>query len=466
MHAPAPLMKTSSGPSQGVDRAIFRRLFDLAMPIVGLNVLSVVTLAVDTAMCGRLVDAEEALTALGFAGQLIFLLMVVMLGLTVGTVAFIARAHGAGGTERVNHVLHQSILLTYIVSIAVAIIGNLGAGVVMGWLGADATVTGLGVDYLRPLLTFTVFFYLNMLFAAALRAVGNTMLPFTIALFSNLLNIVLNYGLILGRLGLPEMGIRGAAWGTVISQAVAVVLMVMLLRRDVVYGVRARLSLAPIDRPLANDLFRVGGPAALDMLILNVAFLSVVGMLARVAQVAVAAHGIGLRIQSLAFVPGFGVSQAIGAMVGNALGAGDTREAREVVRSGILLSTFIMTVTGLAILLGAEPIVAIFNVDPATELGRYSILWMRVLGLGMPIVGVHIALIGMLRGAGATNTSLRINIIGTVLIQVPLSWFLGFVVGWGAFGIWIAVPVSFLLRMCLGILAYRQGSWARAGATI
>jgi putative MATE family efflux protein len=436
------------------------------MPIVGLNVLSVVTLAVDTAMCGRLVDAEEALTALGFAGQLIFLLMVVMLGLTVGTVAFIARAHGSGGSERINHVLHQSILLTYIVSIAVAVIGNLGAGTVMGWLGADATVTELGVGYLRPLLTFTVFFYLNMLFAAALRAVGNTMLPFMIALVSNLLNIVLNYGFILGRLGLPALGVRGAAWGTVISQAVAVILMVLILRRDAVHGVRARVHLARIDRLLANDLFRVGAPAALDMLVLNVAFLSVVGMLARVAQVAVAAHGVGLRVQSLAFVPGFGVSQAIGAMVGNALGAGDEREARQVVRGGMVLSTAIMTVLGLSIVLGAEPIIAIFDIDPATELGRYSILWMRILGWGMPIVGVHIALIGMLRGAGATNTSLMINIVGTMIIQVPLSWFLGFVVGWGAFGIWVAVPISFVVRLGLGVLAYRRGAWAQTGATI
>ena len=466
MQAPALPMKAASGPSQGVDRAIFRRLFDLAMPIVGLNVLSVITLAVDTAMCGRLVDAEEALTALGFAGQLIFLLMVAMLGLTVGTVAFIARAHGAGKSDRINHVLHQSILLTYVVSAAVAIVGNLGAGIAMEWLGANSTVRDLAVSYLRPLLSFAVFFYLNMLFAAALRAVGNTMLPFMIALFSNFLNIILNYGLILGRLGLPEMGVRGAAWGTVISQAFAVVMMVIILRRDVVHGVRARIHLARIDRPLANDLFRVGAPAALDMLILNVAFLSVVGMLARVAQVAVAAHGIGLRVQSLAFVPGLGVSQAIGAMVGNALGRDDEREARVVVRGGMILSTAIMTVLGLSIVFGAEPIIAIFDVDPATELGRYSVLWMQVLGWGMPIVGVHIALIGMLRGAGATNTSLLINIVGTLVIQVPLSWFLGFVVGWGAFGIWVAVPISFVVRLGLGIRAYRRGTWARAGATI
>jgi putative MATE family efflux protein len=459
-------MKATSGSAAGVDRTIFRRLFDLAMPIVGLNVLSVITLAVDTAMCGRLVDAEEALTALGFASQLVFLLMVAMLGLTVGTVAFIARAWGARETARINHVLQQSIMLTYLVSIGVAIVGNLGAGIVMEWLGAEDAVRELGVAYLRPLLSLSVFFYLNLLLAAALRAVGNTMLPFMVALFSNLLNIVLNYGFILGRLGLPALGVPGAAWGTVISQAAAVAIIVLILKRDLVPGMRARLAWARLDRPLARDLFRVGAPAALDMVVLNVAFLSIVGMLARVAQVTVAAHGIGIRIQSLAFVPALGVSQATGAMVGNALGGGRVSEAREVVRGGVILSTTISSIIGLSIVVGAVPILAIFDVDATTELGRYSVLWMRVLGRGMPIVGVHIALIGMLRGAGATNTSLMINIVGTLAIQVPLSWFLGFVVGWGAFGIWVALPISFVIRMLLGIAAYRRGHWARAGVTL
>jgi len=72
----------------------------------------------------------------------------------------------------------------------------------------------------------------------------------------------------------------------------------------------------------------------------------------------------------------------------------------------------------------------------------------------------------MLRGAGATNTSLMINVVGTIIVQVPLSWFLGFVVGWGAFGIWVALPVSFVVRLGLGIVAYRRGTWAQAGATI
>ena len=417
---------------------IARRLFNLAMPVVGLNVLGVLSLVVDTAMCGRLLDAEEALTALGFAAQIIFLLLIGMLGLTVGAVAFVARAHGAGHTARINHILHQSTLLTYGVSIVVAVIGNLAAGTVMEWLGARDDIVDLGVQYLRPLLTFTIFYYLNMLYAAVLRGVGNTRLPFFVALLGNALNIVLNYGLILGNFGLPSLGVVGAAYGTVIAQGFSVALTIRLLSKDYVPGVRARVGPAKIDVPLARELFRVGWPAALDMLILNVAFLSIVGMLGRIAQVAVAAHGIGLRIQSLAFVPGLGVAQATGAMVGNALGANNVEEAKEVVRAGVVLSTSIMSVIGLAIIVGAGPIIALFDVPAGTELSDYSLTWMKILGWGMPFVGVHIALIGMFRGAGATNTSLFINLIGTLVFQVPLSWFLGFELvgarlasGWG-----------------------------------
>jgi len=153
-------------------------------------------------------------------------------------------------------------------------------------------------------------------------------------------------------------------------------------------------------------------------------------------------------------------------MVGNALGADDVPEARQVVRSGILLSTTIMSILGISIVLGAPSIIAVFDVSATTEVGRYAVLWMRILGFGMPVVGVHIALIGMLRGAGATNTSLLINTVGTLIVQVPLSWFLGFVVGWGAFGFWVALPISLVVRMALGVFVYRLGRWAKAGAAI
>ena len=178
---------------------------------------------------------------------------------------------------------------------------------------------------------------------------------------------------------------------------------------------------------------------------------------------AVAAHGIGLRIQALAFVPALSVAQATGAMVGNALGAHDLPAAHHVVRASVRLNVAITTTLALLLVLGAHPIVAIFDVPEGTALHDLSVEWMRLLGYGMPIVGIHIAYVGALRGAGDTRSSLWINLVGTV-VQVPTSWLLGFPLGMGPWGVWLGFPASFVLKAALGYAAYRTGRWARVGS--
>ena len=442
-----------------------RRLLTLAWPIIGLNVLNVLTLAVDTAMLGRAPGAEVALTGLGFATQILFLLMVAMMGLTVGTVAFVARAHGAGQPERVRHLLAQSTWLTVLLSLGVTVSGLLGGGALLRLLGAGPESEAAGMAYLSIMLLGVVFNYLNLLYAAVLRGVGETRLPFVVALGMNLLNAGLNYCLILGNLGFPALGLQGAALGTLIAQACAVLLMGGLLQREFVPGARLTLRLeGGLDRGLARDLVRVGAPAALDMVVFNVGFLTIIGLLGRIDEVAVAAHGVGLRVQALAFVPGMSIGQATGALVGNALGAGDVAEARRVARAAIQLCALIMTVLGGVFILGAAPMLALFDIPAGTALAGYATTWIQLLGLGMPMVCVYIALGGVFQGSGATRISLYINSLATLLIQMPLSWLLGFPLGLSAFGVWLAFPIALAAKSLLGALAYRQGTWARAGS--
>ncbi|MCO4771564.1 MAG: MATE family efflux transporter [Deltaproteobacteria bacterium] len=448
------------------DRPIPVRLASLAWPIIGINVLTVLALAVDTAMCGRLPEHEEALTGLGFATQVSFLLMVAMMGLTVGTVATVARAFGAGHGERIAHVLRQSTQLTIFLGLLVAVVGNVVAGPILSALGASGTNLEEGLRYLRPMLVGSAFTYLLILYGAVCRGVGNTRLPFAVSAVQNLLNFVFNYGLILGNYGLPALGVEGAAIGTVASQAVAVILIVFLLRRGTLPQVELLLKPDPVDRTLAGDLIRIGTPAALDMLVLNAAFLSIVGMLGRIDGLAVAAHGIGLRIQALAFVPGMSIAQATGALVGQALGRGSVSDANKVVRASIVMATVVMSTLALAIVGAAHPIVALFDVPGGTPLHEYTVVWMKVLGYGLPIVGFTISLVGMLQGAGATNTSLRINVWCTLAFQIPLSWILGFPLGMGAFGVWLAFPISFVLKAIWLGWAWKEGSWAKTGARV
>jgi putative MATE family efflux protein len=444
-------------------REITWRLIQLAWPIVGLNMLQVLALAVDTAMVGRTPNAEAALTGMGYASQLVFLLMVAMIGLTVSTVAFIARAKGANDMVRVRHILQQSVQLTACLGIAVAIVGNLLAVPLLQALGANATTMDPALSYFRPLLLGTAFNYLNLLLAAALRGVGDTRLAFFVALALNGLNVLFNYGLILGNFGLPALGITGAAIGTVAAQACAVALMLWFLQRRTVPEFHLTARWVPVDRELLRSLLRVGWPAATDMFVLNAAFLSIVGMLGRIDQAAVAAHAIGLRVQALAFVPGLSVSQAIGALVGQSLGAHDVDGAKRVFRSGVWLSVAVMGTLGLILIVFAGPIVVLFGVRSGSQLHAYSIMWMELLGYAMPIVGVFIALTGVLRGSGATMTSLRINAVTTFAAQIPGSYVLGFIFGLEAWGVWVAFPLTFGIKAAWGMVAYRRGQWARTG---
>ncbi len=451
-------------PPEGL--AVFRRLLDLALPIIGLNVLAVLALAVDTAMLGRLSSAEAALTGLGYATQLAFLLMVAMIGLTVGTVAFVARAHGAGDADRINHILGQSTTLTLLLGVLVAVGGNILAEPLIELLGGSGQSKEAALAYLRPTLVGVVFSYLVILYGAVLRGVGNTRLAFFVALVTNGLNVVFNYSLIFGNFGMPELGIQGAAIGTVSSQFVGAVILNRLLNKGVIEHLCAPLRPRPIDRELARDLLRIGLPAAMDMLVLNAGFLSIVGMLGRIDQLAVAAHGMGLRVQALAFVPGLGVAQATGALVGQALGAEDIEGAKRVVRSSLVLTVTMMSLIAAVLYVGAPALVSLFDVAPGTPLSDFTVTWMRLLGVCMPVVGVYIAFVGMFQGSGATRLSLRINIGATLLFQIPASWVLGFPLGLSAFGVWLAFPLAFCLKAIAGTVEYKRGAWAQTGKTV
>ncbi len=420
-------------------------------------------LAVDSALCGRLPDGDLALSALGFATQVVFLLMVAMLGLLVGTVALVARAHGGRATERVNELLAQSTQLTLLAGIAVGIAGALCAEPLLSALGASDPVAALGADYLRPLMAGTPFFYLTLLYAGICRGVGNTRVPFLCALGANVVNAVLNYALVLGNLGAPQLGVVGSAIGTVVAQLANMLALMAVLRTGKLAGLRLGLRPRPLDRRLAIELFRVGWPAAADMLVMNAGFLTAVGILGRIDDITVAAHGLGLRVQSLAFVPGLGVAQATAALVGQALGAGDAARARRVARASMALCLGIMIVLALAIVLAAHPLVWIFDVAPGTPLERYSVEWMRVLGIAMIPGALSTALVGVLQGAGATRTSLRINTWVTLLVHIPLATLFGLALDLGALGVWASFPIAFAVRSLATYAAYRRGLWAVTG---
>jgi Na+-driven multidrug efflux pump len=252
----------------------------------------------------------------------------------------------------------------------------------------------------------------------------------------------------------------------VIAQACNVVALMVMLRRGAIPDVRFSLRPRRIDRGLAVELYRVGWPAALDMLVLNAGFIAALGMLGRIDEDAVAAHGLGLRIQGLAFVPGLGVSQATAAMIGQALGAGDVERARRIARASMLLCVTIMGLIAFTIMITASPIVTIFNVSPDEPIGFYAIEWLRLLGLAMVPAGVNLALTGAFQGAGATRTSLWINFTTTIGLNIPVGILLGFGFGMGETGVWLSLPLVAVIRVTVFYAVFQRERWAVVGVKV
>jgi Na+-driven multidrug efflux pump len=233
-----------------------------------------------------------------------------------------------------------------------------------------------------------------------------------------------------------------------------------------VEGIKLSLRPRSFDRPLVGEIANIGWPAALDMMVLNLGFMAVVGMLATLDELAVAAHSVGLRIQSLAFVPGFSISMASAPLIGQALGRGDVAGARAVTQETIKQCLVAMTVLGLVFVFFDQTMVLAFDIGAETVLFGYTTTWIQVLGYTMPIFGVHIAFVGTFHGSGSTWLALGLNTMSTLAIQIPAAYVLGIVYGLGPLGVWLCFPIGFAARASLEGWAVAGTKWTRTGVHV
>lgn len=442
-------------------KGTLREVARLALPVALLNLLGVLTLFVDILFCSRLDESEAALTALSFSAQIIFLIQVPMLGFSVGSAALISRAYGARAKGRVASLTRQSLQGAVVIAAITALSSPITLPAIVGTLGAEGRAYDLALDYLFPLFAGIVFYFIQTLSFSLFRSTGDTRLPLLLGLVVNGLNIPLNFILIYGQFGLPGFGVKGAAYGTVLSQACGVIITLILIRRGALGGIPVSLRPSRFEPDFLRDIFRLGAPAALDLLLVNLSFLTMIFFLGRIGPEAVAAHGIGHRVQSLAFVPGLGIAQAVGALVGNFLGADNKEGALRITRSGIILATLLMGSIGACLTLGRAELAELFSIERGSELFALTTLWIMILGGTLPIIGANVALIGALRGAGATFSSLLINMIGTLIFQIPLLY-IGAQLD-GARGIWLSFPIAYFCRTMVTIWIFRRGNWAKTG---
>ena len=336
-------------------------------------------------------------------------------------------------------------------------------------LGLDAAALDFASHYLAYTTLGLPTLFLMLIFNGAFRGLGDTVRPLWVTVGSILIHASFNWLLIFGNLGFPKMGIAGGALALVLSQIMATILYLVFLRRTPLAEAASVRTKWLLDMDWAKRIGKIGLPACAQQLIRVGSMIGLQTMLAHTSagSAAVAALGVGLLSESIAFMPGFGYSIAASAFVGQNLGAGKLERANKGGWIAAWQAVVVMTVMGAVFYFAALPFAHLFvrHGDGETALTgaqvaltvTLTVAYLRIAAFSEPFLGLGMVLTGALQGAGETISPTAITIITMVVIRVPLAFFL--IARMGPVGAWWAMSISTVIQGILTADIYRRGRW-------
>ena len=437
----------------GIEQERMRTILRLALPIIAGMVSQTMLNLVDTAMVGTLGNA--AIAAVGVGSFANFLAQAFILGISAGVQAMASRRHGEGSFDRTALPLNGGLVLVVALALPWTVVLYELTPTLFPYLNDDPAVFQLGIPYFRVRLIGMVAVGMNFAFRGYWNGIGKSKLYMRTLLIMHLTNVVLSYVLIFGKLGLPALGVTGAAIGTTSSIFVGTCTYYVLgLRHARGYGFLRGLP----SRADLRNIIRISTPSGLQQLFFAGGFTVLFWIIGRVGTAEVAAANVLINVMLFAILPGLGLGLASASLVGQALGRGSADDAQQwawdVARVGVLF----LGVLGLPMVLFPEPILSLFLHDPETR--QLAELPLMLVGMGIAIDGVGLVLLNSLMGAGATTIALVVSTVLQWGVFLPAAWLAGPVMGWGLLGIWVAQIGHRILQAGVLAIVWRRGHWA------
>lgn len=428
-----------------------RRVFRLAWPVIGENFLQTMLGIVDTLLVAQL--GTIAIAGVGAALQVMFFVIAVLSAVSVGSAVLVAQAIGAKAHDRASRFARQSLVWSVLISIPLAAIGLFAADPLIGIMGMEPEVNAIGAGYLRIVMGTVVVLTLMILSSGVLRGVGDSRTPMLITLVSNVINVILTYGLIFGAWGLPELGVMGSAWGTFLARTIGFVLLFAVLWRGRNgLSIRGKVGWLP-DWSLARQILKIGVPAALEQVLTTIGFLALTIVVAKLGTNALAAHRIAINAMSISFLPGFGFGLAATTLVGQSIGAKRIAEGAAAGNIATRWAMVWMSILGIIFFFFGEEIMRFFSSDPAViTQGRNAL---RTVALIQPFWAISFVQSGALRGTGDTQYPLRVNTGGN-WAAVGLGFFFAWLVPGALSMIWSAFMITAPITAYLNWRRFRQ----------
>lgn len=395
---------------------IIKRIFKIALPAVGEMMLYMLIWVIDTMMVGNY-GGETAVSAVGLSSEIFYTItnLFVGMGLGVGMTSIISRAMGSKDIERAKRVSHMGIKITLYIGIIMFLIFYFYSYEIMKFAKAEGEVLKLGAKYFRICSLMVIFNVVRNAITSIFIGCQDTKTPLYVAGVINVVNILLDYLLIFGKFGFPEMGVEGAAWATVAANVGGFIFIIFKLKK-----LPFKLTMVQEDNSERKELIKLSIPAALQEGAFSIARLLAVIMIMNLGSRAFAANQITVAIESISFMPGYGIAIACSTLVGFSMGEKNMRKVREYLFFSSLIGMLIMGIPALMFYLIPETLIGFFlNGDDRTvvELGAACL---KIAALTQIPSALCMILEGGMKGSGDTKKPFYIVFFCSWFIRLPL----------------------------------------------
>lgn len=438
------------------DKHFFRTMLTLSLPIIIQNLITFSLGAVDLLMIGQLGD--EAVAAVGLADQVFFLLILMLFGLASGGGVFVAQYWGKRDLASIHKVLGLTVGLGLVSSLIFAIVAVTMPAQIFRIYTQDPAVISLGSDYLRIVGLSYVATAVAVSYTFLLRSIESVKLPMVVGAISLILNTAMNYVLIFGHFGFPQLGVTGAALATCAARIIEAIILV-----SVVYARRLPLAARPgqlltFEWPFVLKFLRTAMPVMLTEVAWSLGITTYAIIYARISTEAIAAVNIVVTIERIAFVIFLGMSSASAIMIGNRIGANELDKATDYAKRFLLLGVVGAIPIGLLVVFGASPILSFYKISATVH--EYARNLLLVMALILPIkVTALMVFIGVLRSGGDTRFSLFVDAGFIWLLGVPLALFGAFVLGLPVYWVYLLVVVDEASKVTVALWRFFSGRW-------
>ena len=427
-----------------------KSVLHLAVPAALKHLLDIAQMLIDMLMVGFI--SFQAVAAVGISMQFMMMVNVLMTLYVVGSNAMISRLIGQRRIHRASSLLYTTALFAIMFSVPVSIVGNIYSSDFYMWMGASAEIVKEGGTYFGVITTFIVVLFLDNLLFNALSAAGDTKSSLYIKIISALLNLCLNYILIFGHAGFEARGIEGAAIATILAYTFNVLAYLFLFyRQNIPLHVIPRINTIDFIKAL-----HIGYPAAIERFISSTSFLLFVSIITSYGSFSIAGYQIGLRIEGLAFMPGFGFAVASMALVGQSLGAKNSDLAYDSAKLSAQYAMMFMGSMGVMMFIFSQELASLFTKDIQTI--EEASLYLKLVGISQIPLALVFVLSASLRGAGATKITLKVNVLSLWLLRVIPSY-IAHKLGYSILAIYIIMTIETFIKGGVFWYLFQKKAW-------